>query len=525
MRKRCIFYILMLLTMSTAIPGVCSETTAQQPASHQTNKNSQQSIKDRKRIALVIGNSKYSPTSLKTPLSDAHVLSATLRRIGFEVNEKANLNSGALKKAVTDFGKRLKGVEVGFFYFAGHGMQIGGKNYLIPVGEKISNEKDVRAKALSLNLILDTIKKSGSRAGIVVIDASREKPPAGNFDSKSRGLAPVEPPPGTIVAYAAAPSTTTPEGTGSTGLYTSALVHALDIPGLKMGDIFKQIRTRVATSTAQAQLPWESNSFPEDLLLVPPFDPTPQGLKAEDNSERINGRTRAKPLRGFTDPLSGIEFVPVPGGCYQMGDTFNTGFHWEQPVHTVCISDFSIGKFEVTQGQWKRIVGSAHAYFSTCGDDCPVEQVSWNDAQEFIRELNRQTGGSYRLPTEAEWEYAARSGGRDEMFSGGGDADAVAWHNQNSNGSALKVGTKQANGLGIHDMSGNVWEWVQDWYGTYDNVRQINPTGPATGNVRVFRGGSWSHGTANARTSIRYYNTPETRINFLGFRIAAPAVR
>lgn len=509
------------------LSGICAEPkNNQKPAPQKGTRKSQPTSSERKRIALVIGNSRYSPKPLTTPSNDAHVLSATLRRIGFEVHEKSNLNSGSLKKAVSAFGKNLKGKEVGFFYFAGHGVQSGGKNYLIPVGEKISSEKDVRTKAVSLDLILETIKKSGSRAGIIVIDASRESPPAGKFDSASSGLAPIEAPAGTILAYAAAPGKTAPEGNGSTGLYTSALVHSLDIPGIKIGEAFQQIRTRVATVTNQTQVPWESNSFPEDLLLVPPFDPTPRGSNVERASALISGdATKSKPLRGFTEPISGIEFVPVPGGCYEMGDTFNIGFHWEQPVHTVCISDFSIGKFEVTQGQWKRVVGSAHAYFSTCGDDCPVEQVSWNDAQEFIRELNRQTGGSYRLPTEAEWEYAARSGGRDEMFSGGSDADAVAWLVQNSNSSTQNVGTKQANGLGINDMSGNVWEWVQDWYGTYDSVRQVNPTGPATGTVRVFRGGSWSHGSVNARTAIRYYNTPETRINFLGFRLVAPAIR
>jgi formylglycine-generating enzyme required for sulfatase activity len=171
---------------------------------------------------------------------------------------------------------------------------------------------------------------------------------------------------------------------------------------------------------------------------------------------------------GGTDPTTGMEFVAVPGGCFQMGDTFGDRESDEKPVHQVCVSDFSIGKYEVTQGQWKAVMDSNPSRFSSCGDNCPVESVSWDDAQQFIRRLNKQSSTSYRLPTEAEWEYAARSGGKREKYSGGNDVDAVAWYYGNS-AKTHSVGQKQPNGLGIFDMSGNVWEWCSDWFGGYSS--------------------------------------------------------
>ncbi len=229
----------------------------------------------------------------------------------------------------------------------------------------------------------------------------------------------------------------------------------------------------------------------------------------------------------FKDP--GIEMVYVKGGCYQMGDTFGDGNSDEKPVHEVCPDDFYIGKYEVTQGQWKAIMGNNPSYFKDCGDNCPVEQVSWNDAQEFIRKLNQRTKnnpqapfgkGEFRLPTEAEWEYAARSGGKSEKYSGGNDIDSVAWYNSNSGSKTHPVGQKKPNGLGLYDMSGNVWEWVNDWYGSYSSGSQNNPKGLSSGPGRVARGGSWLYSARFVRASSRNFFTPDFRGYFLGFRLA-----
>jgi len=226
----------------------------------------------------------------------------------------------------------------------------------------------------------------------------------------------------------------------------------------------------------------------------------------------------------FKDPATGMEMVFVKGGCFQMGDTVGGGNADEKPVHEVCLSNFYLGKYEVTQGQWRQIMGSNPSYFSSCGDNCPVENVSWNDVQDFISRLNRQSGKGYRLPTEAEWEYAARSGGKSEKFAGGADVNTVAWYDGNSSSKTHPAGQKLPNGLGLHDMSGNVWEWCGDWYDGqyYSQSDRNNPSGPSSGSDRVFRGGSWNSNAADARAASRNRDNPGYRLDDVGFRLALP---
>ncbi len=165
--------------------------------------------------------------------------------------------------------------------------------------------------------------------------------------------------------------------------------------------------------------------------------------------------------------------------------------------------------------------GNNPSYFSNCGDNCPVEQVSWNDIQDFIRILNQRTGKNYRLPTEAEWEYAARGGGKSDKYSGGNDVDSVAWYTSNSGGKTHPVGRKKPNGLGIYDMTGNVWEWCSDWYGDgyYRSSPRDNPQGPSSGGFRVLRGGSWYDSARYSRASVRLMLNPDYRYNYVGFRL------
>jgi formylglycine-generating enzyme required for sulfatase activity len=228
----------------------------------------------------------------------------------------------------------------------------------------------------------------------------------------------------------------------------------------------------------------------------------------------------------YTDSETGMEFVYVKGGCYQMGDTFGDGYENERPVHEVCIDDFSIGKFKVTQKQWKRVMDNNPSYFKKCGDDCPVENVSWDDTQEFIRVLNQRTGKTYRLPTEAEWEYAARSGGKREKWAGTNNEAELgeyAWYSGNSGNQTHPVGRKKPNGIGVYDMSGNVWEWVQDMYSgkAYSFHKRNNPVYTGSGTVHVFRGGSWYYNSPGVRTTFRDHRTPFNIIRHhnVGFRL------
>jgi len=231
--------------------------------------------------------------------------------------------------------------------------------------------------------------------------------------------------------------------------------------------------------------------------------------------------------------------VSVQGGTFMMGSPEGIGNSSERPQHQITLSDFGIGKYEVTQAQWKAVMDSNPSEFK--GDNHPVEMVSWNDIvgttgesmeingiryreDGFIYKLNELTGKNYRLPTEAEWEYVARGGNQSEryLYSGSNNIDVVAWYDGNNSPYGSKpVGTKAPNELGIYDMSGNVFEWCSDWYSdTYYSVSpQNNPMGPSSGSYRVIRGGSWNYDATNCRVANRFYNYSVYRIDDLGFRL------
>ncbi|MBF0096968.1 MAG: SUMF1/EgtB/PvdO family nonheme iron enzyme [Magnetococcales bacterium] len=215
-------------------------------------------------------------------------------------------------------------------------------------------------------------------------------------------------------------------------------------------------------------------------------------------------------------PVTGMPFVWIPGGVFQMGDDGMEARNNEQPAHTVQLGGFWLAQFPVTQGEWQQVMGNNLAHFKR-GGLFPMESVSWFDVQEFIQALNGKGGGGYRLPTEAEWEFAARAGG--EV---GAPPDAVAWHSENSGGCTHPVGEKAANAFGLYDMGGNVWEWVSDWYDPayYAESPRDNPAGPDRGLHRVKRGGSWQSAPALIRPTFRYDSNPSGWYEDLGFRLA-----
>ena len=257
-------------------------------------------------------------------------------------------------------------------------------------------------------------------------------------------------------------------------------------------------------------------------------------LREQKNKSRNNNE------QTFT--VKGVEFkmIKVEGGTFSMGATSEqTNYNNdEKPVHSVTLSDYYIGETEVTQELWEAVMGSNPSEF--IGDNQrPVERVSWDDCQEFIKELNRLTGKKFRLPTEAEWEYAARGGKYSSgyKYSGSNNADEVAWYWRNSGDEYLSgdrnystifannckthpVKTKKANELGLYDMSGNVWEWCNDRYGDYQSNSQTNPTGPSEGKYCVIRGGGWNYFDRYVRVSYRDYGTPGSRAFNGGLRLA-----
>jgi len=231
------------------------------------------------------------------------------------------------------------------------------------------------------------------------------------------------------------------------------------------------------------------------------------------------------PISEFIEPVTGMTFVRLPGGTFMMGDTYGDGMENELPVHEVRLGSFYIARHPVTQSQWLAAMPENPAAFA--GGDRPVEQVSWTAVQDFLHKLAELNHGrySFRLPTEAEWEYAARGGGKPEKFAGGDDPVFLAWYDENSDGATHPVGLKRPNGLGLHDMSGNVWEWCQDLFdeNAYAKHTLENPLIDARGENRVIRGGSWNVDAWSIRCARRMGFSMDFHGPALGFRVVMDA--
>ena len=240
------------------------------------------------------------------------------------------------------------------------------------------------------------------------------------------------------------------------------------------------------------------------------------------------GVNKSYPKKNQEFVVEGVRFnmVYVEGGSFMMGATAeqDSDYNSEKPIHRVELSDYYIGETVVTQALWRAVMNDNPSVFK--GDNLPVETVSWDDCEKFLKQLNKKTGKTFRLPTEAEWEYAARGGckSRGFKFAGSNDIDEVAWYWYNSGNRIHPVKQKVPNELGIYDMSGNVWEWCQDWYGDYSSSSCTNPIGHLSGDFRVFRGGSWrGEGYAwDARVAWRNCQKPNYRFHHLGFRLVLP---
>ena len=248
---------------------------------------------------------------------------------------------------------------------------------------------------------------------------------------------------------------------------------------------------------------------------------TDLSLTLKEDSNKIATATAgaSQPKENKTFTVNGVSFVmvPVEGGTFQMGNNFAKPD--EGPEHAVTLNSYYIGQTEVTQALWKAVMGSNPSNWK--GDNLPVEMVSWDNCQTFITKLNQLTGQKFRLPSEAEWEYAARGGKQSKgyKYSGSNTEGDVAWFWDNSSRKTHPVALKLPNELGLYDMSGNVWEWCQDWYGSYSSTAQSNPTGPSSGSRRVNRGSGWLNPAGGSRVSLRATSRPRAIVNH-GFRLA-----
>ena len=287
-----------------------------------------------------------------------------------------------------------------------------------------------------------------------------------------------------------------------------------------------------ARKAEQEQVRLEEEIRSADLALKAVQEqPAKKASQAEEKSSvaltgQIREEKKSEPVKLPLSNQHAEDMISIKGRCFKMGSGFWLRYEDEKPAHDVCLDDFLIGKYETTQGQWKEIMGMNPSGFKDCGDSCPVENVSWNEVKEFIEKLNQKTGKEYRLPTEAEWEYAARASQIKWDWSGTDDETKIAdyaWYGMNSQWKTHPVGQKEPNTFGLYDMTGNVYEWVSDWYDKeyYKKSPRMNPKGADSGGFRVMRGGSWVSEPKDLYVYNRGQSFPDIRFNSTGFRLAA----
>ncbi len=528
------------------------------------------------RVALVIGNSSYKDSPLANPVNDATDIAKALQQAGFKVILKRNAGVRDMRQAIREFGTELRRAQVGLFYFAGHGIQVKGNNYLVPVGADIASEADTEDLAIDANYALRTMEEAQVKVSIVILDACRNNPYARSFRSSARGLAQMNAATGSVIAYATAPGSVAADGAGRNGVYTKHLLASLAQSNTDILKVFQRTRAEVVKETGGKQTPWESISLVGDFYFKPgtaaPAAPVrvqtpeeveqegwnnvkssrdkrdledylkqyPKGRFAPLASQKLKAlalapappkpetvasiapvqATKPKPEpaaagKSWTDPATGMEFVWIPKGCFQMGSpTSESGRGDSERLHEVCVDGFWMAKYEVTNSQYKKFRADHGA-----DDKLPVTAVSWQDAMRFAEWLSDKTGKKLRLPTEAEWEYAARAGTSSAYFWGD------SWdgrHNYVSVSDSKKpIGSHQPNAWGLHDMLGNVSEWTASSYDSgYGGAERQVASLEAGGNNRALRGGSWNHPPRFVRAAFRDWNSPDFRGYLLGFRLA-----
>jgi formylglycine-generating enzyme required for sulfatase activity/uncharacterized caspase-like protein len=495
--------------------------------------------------AVVIGCQNYRHlTTLKTPKADANAVADVLeKQYGFTVELLLDKSRDEIMLALSGLRKTMTSEDDSLLiYYAGHGYL--DKTTDTGYWQPVDAEKDNPVKWIPSEDITRELKALQIKHILVVADScysgsllrdSGTKLPSGisqdewlkrMFQRRSR------------TALTSGGEEPVADG-GSSGHSVFAWVFLEVLRGnreiLDGDSLFDRIKRPVALNADQTPHYGDIKKAGQDVeqgaFLFVPKELQEGGIPEQPKSTadlsflQRNGDSASPkmPKQGdtMTDPTTGMELVYVPGDCFWRGSPENEKGRDkdEGPVRVIRVDGFWMGKYEVTQEQWQKVM-SANPFNFKKGDSYPVENVSWDDVQDFIKKLNSSTGKSYRLPTEAEWEYACRAKGSGK-YCGGDDLDAVAWYDKNSGSSIHAVGGKQANAFGLHDMSGNVWEWCADWYGKYyyASSPQSNPLGPESGSGRVIRGGSWYFSPRVVRSANRDGYAPDNRSFDLGFRL------
>jgi len=496
------------------------------------------------KYALVIGNANYTGlTKLNNPVNDANDMAAALQGLGFTVDKVLDGSLDQIENAVIRLKNRLSVSKnsYGFFFYAGHGVQSNGVNYLIPVGASIPTENSLRDRAVSVKWALSELNDASNELNVVVLDACRNNPFPWARDS-SRGLTVISNQPAdSIVVYATSAGSTAADGTGRNGLFTTQLLKNIKTPGLEVTELFRRTGADVAQASNRQQIPAVYSQFFGNAYLgsapvvAAPVQPIPQPTPTPEATPQPYPAPAIQPA---AQPVATPERVVTPEMVRINGGTFTMGFQSDNrdSVHSVTVSSFNMGKYEVTQKEYQEVMGTNPSGFK--GDNLPVELVTWYDAINYCNRKSQREGltpaytvngenvtwnlkaNGYRLPTEAEWEYACRAGTTTNNNTGDRISDNTGWYSANSNSTTHPVGQKSANSWGLYDMHGNVFKWCWDWYGYYSSNTQTDPRGASSWSSRVYRGGGWNSSSSNLLSGHRYTNHPSFRYIGLGFRVA-----
>lgn len=525
------------------------------------------------RVALVIGNAAYVEGRLRNPANDARAVASRLKELGFDVIVREDLRAADIGRTLSAFRERLRPGAVAVFYYAGHGLQIDGRNYLPAVDARIEVEEDVPQQSLDVARVLDTMSAAGSGLKLLFLDACRNNPYAGRARGASRGLAPVAAPGGTLIQYATRPGAVADDGSGQHGIYTSAFLAEVGAAGVPVEQTLKRIARRVKSDSGGRQEPWFEGNIDGDFyfggLVAAP-------LSAESTVKKSQAASRVPNSTIFTDcPDCPVMFLVRAGG-FKMGDTHSTRTSaFEQLPHAVDIKkDFLLALTEVTVGEFRQFVMSTgyitdaefgderfHGCISEAPDaglkknpvgswrspgfpqnnSHPVVCVTWGDAIAYLKWLSERSGHEYRLPSEEEFEYALRAGS-DSNWPWGESSES-ACKSENVGDQTLvdsydlgrtavhfhpctdgftftsEVQHFAPNAFGLFDMGGNVKEWVQNCSYHSDPIWQTGRAvaDPLSTNAgcrsRIVRGGGWSEPVFNTRSSFRMQYLAGLRTN------------
>ncbi|WP_457108161.1 SUMF1/EgtB/PvdO family nonheme iron enzyme [Methylobacterium sp. P5_C11] len=533
-----------------------------------------------RRFALLIANSRYPDAqgSLPTIMKDGRLLAEELRRSDFDVDLRENLRREDVQAALEAFYAKLNAGAAAFVYFGGYGIQVERQSYLIPVNAQIWSETEVRRDGISLDAILSELNRRGVRVKIAVVDAARQNPFERRFRASSAGLAPVDAPEGSLILFSAPPGKVVREDDGDVSLFVSELGKELRAPNLTAEEAFTHTRIGVSRASKAERVPWISSSLIEEFRFAvgpanappvivpdrtskaeappvvrrPPSDPVAPPLSAPSTKPpppAVPQTAAALPVPGLPAPppsqapmqeggqtagqsLRDCEMCPelviLRAGTFEMGAGAQP---FDRPVHRVTIPrPFAIARRETTINEWRSCVEAGACKYRPKVVDGqagtqPITNVSWFDAQEYVAWLSALTRRTYRLPSEAEWEYAAH-GGTSTAFSWGaqvGDSKANCRECSRTGGHELSsVASFAPNGFGLFDMAGNAAEWVEDcWNDSYRGAPQ-DGTAWLTGTCsqRVLRGGSFDSSASYVKPSARFRYDADVRYYANGFRVA-----